>query len=140
MIADQEIQADIISKLKSIVLVTSLLPEGQSGIKELQWQGDEFRYPGVRLDLEDNSYEFDEQERCELQVTEFSVYVFSEEKSSKQCSTVKGLLATALVGLGFTGTYAKYTRLRLVDNIPAIRQDERTWRSQLRFRTFVQNI
>lgn len=140
MLSDEKIQADIIAKLKTITSVTSLLPEGQSGIKELQWQGDEFRYPGVRLDLEDNTYEFDEQERCQLQVTEFSVYIFSEEKSSKQCSTIKGLLATALVGLGFTGTNAKYVRFRLVDNIPAIRQDERTWRSQLRFRSFVGNI
>jgi hypothetical protein len=135
MIADQLVQADLITKLKSITSVTIILPEGANGIKELQWQGDTFQYPAVRLDLEDCGYEFDEQEECGLYFAEFSVYVFSEERSSKQCSTIKGLLENALTGLGWTGTNARYNRLRLAENIPAIRQDERTWRSQLRYRT-----
>jgi hypothetical protein len=135
MISDQLVQADLITKLKSIISVTTILPEGANGIKELQWQGDTFQYPAVRLDLEDCGYEFDEQEQCGLYFAEFSVYVFSEERSSKQCSTIKGLLENALTGLGWTGTNARYNRLRLAENIPAIRQDERTWRSQLRYRT-----
>lgn len=138
MISDELVQADLIAKLKTITAVTSLLPDGVSGIKELQWQGDTFQYPGVRLDLENNEYVFDEQERCQLQYVEFSLYIFSQERSSKQCSQIKGLLATALVGLGFTGTNAKYTRLRLVDNVPAIREDERTWRSQIKLGSRVQ--
>jgi hypothetical protein len=135
MIADQLVQADLITKLKSITSVTIILPEGANGIKELQWQGDTFQYPAVRLDLEDCGYEFDEQEQCGLYFAEFSVYVFSEERSSKQCSTIKGLLENALTGIGWTGVNARYNRLRLVENIPAIRQDERTFRSQLRYRT-----
>jgi hypothetical protein len=85
--------------------------------------------------LEDCGYEFDEQEQCGLYFAEFSVFVFSEERSSKQCSTIKSLLENALTGLGWTGSNAKYNRLRLVENIPAIRQDERTFRGQLRYRT-----
>jgi hypothetical protein len=133
--SDEKIQADLITKLKSITSVTTVLPEGVGGIKELQWQGDTFQYPAVRLDLEDCGYEFDEQEECGLYFAEFSVFVFSEERSSKQCSTIKGLLEVGLTGKGWTGVNAKYNRLRLVENIPAVRQDERTWRSQLRYRT-----
>ena len=73
MIADNLVQADLISKLKSIVAVTNLLGDGISGIKELEWQGDDFKYPCVRLDLENVGYEFDEQENCGLYFCEFSV-------------------------------------------------------------------
>lgn len=135
MLSDEKIQADLITKLRTITTVTVLLPEGVNGIKELQWQGDTFQYPGVRLDLEDAGYEFDEQEMCQLYFAEFSVYIFSEERSSKQCSTIKGLLENALTGKGWTGANTKFTRLRLVDNVPAVREDERTWRSQIKYRT-----
>lgn len=140
MISDELIQADLITKLKTITSVTSILPDGVSGIRELQWQGDTFQYPCVRLDLEQNEYVFDEQERCQLYQIEFSLYIFSEERSSKQCSQIKGLLENYLTGLGWTGTNAKYTRLRLTDNMPAVREDATTWRSQIKYRTRVQKL
>ena len=135
MISDNDIQSDLITKLKTITSVTALLGDGVSGIKELQWQGDSFLYPCVRLDIEDVGYEYDEQERCGLDFAEFSVYVFSQERSSKQCSQIKGLLENYLTGLGFTGANGKYNRLRLMDNVPAVREDDRTWRTQIRYRT-----
>lgn len=138
MFSDELIQADLIAKLKTLTSATSLLGDGVSGIKEAQWQGDTFLYPAVRLDLEDNRYYFDEQARCNLTEIKFSVYVFSEERSSKQCSQIKGLLEAGLTGVGFSGTNARYIELRLVDNVPAIREDERTWRSQLQYQTRVQ--
>ena len=73
MIADNLVQADIITKLKSIVAVTNLLGDGVSGIKELEWQGDDFKYPCVRLDLENVGYEFDEQENCGLPLANLQV-------------------------------------------------------------------
>jgi len=138
MFSDELIQADLIAKLKSISTVTALLGGGANGIKEAQWQGDTFTYPAVRLDLENNRYYFDEQARCDLTEIEFSIYIFSEERSSKQCSQIKGLLEAALTGLGFSGTNARYPQLRLMDNVPAVREDERTWRSQLKYQSRVQ--
>ena len=137
LISDEKTQADIIAKLKTLTTVTPLLPEGQSGIKELQWQGDEFQYPAVRLDLERNEYVLDEQEMCGLYKVEFSIYVFSQERSSKQSSQIKGLVENALTGIGWHGTYAKYSRLRLLDSVPAVREDSITWRTQLRYGTKV---
>lgn len=136
MISDELIQADLMTKIKSLGSITT----GTSDIREFEWQGDEFTYPNIRLDLEDNRYEFNEQERCALQTIEFSVYIYSEQRSSKQCSYIKGLVANALIGLGFTGTYAKYTHIRLMENIPAIRVSEREFRSQLKLTTFVQSL
>lgn len=135
LISDELIQADLITKLKSITSVTSLLPDGTGGVKELQWQGDTFQYPCVRLDIEDSGYEFDEQERCQLYFVEFSVYIFSQERSSKQCSQIKGLLENYLTSRGWTGTSTKFNRLILIDTVPSTREDENTWRAQLVYRS-----
>jgi hypothetical protein len=142
MISDEVIQAALVTKLKSITALftgTSVLPEGANGVRELQYQSDNFSYPNVRLDITNNDYYFDEQERCSLQEAQFSIYIFSQERSSKQCSTIKGLLMTALIGLGFTGTNVKFSRIRLVSNIPSIREDTRTWRSQIKLISRIQN-
>ncbi len=137
--SDELVQAAIIAKAKQVTTVTTLLPDGAGGIKEFQWQGDTFTYPAVRLDLEDNRYEFDEQERCGLQRAEFSFYFYSEERSSKQCSQLKGLMESALIGKGFTINGLKFNRIRLVDNIPAYREDERVWRSQLKLESRIEH-
>ena len=138
MISDELIQADLITKMKTFSNVTSLLPDGTSGIKELQWQGDTFLYPAVRLDLEDNRIYYDEQLRCTLQEITFSVYSFSEERSSKQCSTIKGLLMNDFIGKSWSGVSVKFISIRLNDNTPAIRQDERTWVSQFQLKSRIQ--
>ena len=67
MISDELIQAAIISKLKATSSLTSLLAEGVAGVKEYQWQGDDFKYPAVRLDLEENDWAFDASGRCSAQ-------------------------------------------------------------------------
>ena len=136
MIGDEQIQAAIISKLKS------LAPYGgvaSTEIRELEWQGDVFTYPNIRVELETNEWEFDEQEKCMLQYVEFSAYCFSEQRSSKECSQIKTAIINAIGGIGFTTNSTKFMRLRLVDNVPAVRQDERTWRSQVKFGSRVNN-
>jgi len=140
LIADEKIQADLITKLKTITAVTNLLGDGVNGVKELEWQGDTFTYPLVRLDLEQNDYVFVEQERCQLYVIEFSLYIKSEQRSSKQCSQIKSLLESNLTGIGWHGTYANYTRLRLMDSVLAVRESELVWRSQLKYLTRLQNL
>lgn len=135
MLSDEKLQADLLTKLKTLSSVTALLGDGASGIKELQWQGVTFLYPCVRFDIENTGYEFDEQEKCQLYFMEFSLFVFSQERSSKQCSQIKGLLENSLTALGWTGTNAKYSRLRMTDSVPSVREDERTWRSQISYRT-----
>lgn len=132
MIGDEVIQAAIIEKLKSLAPFGAV---ASTEVREFSWQGDTFTYPNVRVDLESNEWVFDEQERCNLQYVTFSIYIFSEQRSSKECSQIKTIIINALVGLGFTSTtqQVKFSRLRMVDNVPAIREDERTFRSQVQF-------
>lgn len=131
MIGDEVLQAAIISKLKSLAPFGAVQ---SNEIREIEWQGDAFTYPNIRVDLEENEYVFDEQERCNLQYVEFSVYIFSEARSSKEASQIKTLVINSLVGNGFTASNSvKFSRIRLVDNVRTFREDERTWRAQVKF-------
>ena len=134
MIGDETIQSALITKLKLFPSPTGTFTNSAE-IRELEWQGDEFVYPNVRLDLEDNRYYFDEQERCQLQEVEFSVYVFSESRSSKQCSQIKTEIINFLVGQGWSNIplNVRFARVRLLENVPAVRAEERVWRAQARF-------
>lgn len=134
MIGDEVIQASIIAKIKSLGAVTSLLSNGATEVRELEWQGTSFSYPNVRIELEDNDFYFDEQTKCSLQRVEWSVYIFSQQDSSKECSQIKTAVINALVGSGFSNqTYnTKFSTVRLVENIPAVREDARTWRAQVK--------
>lgn len=139
IIGDEVIQAAIIAKLKT------LAPFGvvaSTEIRELEWQGDSFTYPNIRVELEDNTPYYDEQLRCGIQRVEFSVYVFSEQRSSKEASQIKTLLTNALVGDGFSNsTYSvRFLPIRILDNVPAIREDERIWRAQIKFGSKISSL
>lgn len=140
MIGDEVIQAAIIAKLKANTALVAALGSS-TDIKEFEWQGDAFGFPNVRVDLEENDFVFDEQKRCELQYAQFSVYVYSQERSSKQTSQIKTIILNELVGMGFTLGGVKFSQLRLLQggNVPAVREDSRTWRGQVRFGTRVQS-
>lgn len=139
MIGDEVIQAAIIAKLKALAPFQSV---ASTEVRELEWQGDEFTYPNIRVELEDNSPYFDEQLNCTLQGVEFSVYCFSQQRSSKECSQVKTAVINAMVSNGFSNSSLniKFLPVRVADNVPAIRQDERTWRSQIKFSSKVSNL
>ena len=134
MIGDDRVQASLISKLKTYPTITGAFTNSTE-IRELEWQGDEFVYPNLRLDLEDNRFYYDEQERCNLQAVEFSVYVFSEQRSSKQSSQIKSEVINFLVGTGWTNsTYGvRFSPLRLMENVPSVRETERIFRCQAKF-------
>lgn len=143
MTGDEVIQAAIVAKIKSLAPYTSSFGSVASvEVREYEWQGDTFSYPNIRVEVVDNRFYYDEQGRCNLQLVEFSVYIFSEQKSSKECSQIKTQLINSFAGLGFSNQSLglRFTPLRLVDNVPAIRQDERTWRSQIKLSTKVSSL
>ena len=119
--------------------LTSFGSVQSSEIREWDWQGDVFTYPNIRVELEDNRPYYDEQQKCTLQMVEFSVYVFSEQKSSKECSQIKTNIINALTTFSNQSLGIKSTPVRIVENVPVIRQDERTWRAQVKYSSKVSN-
>lgn len=123
-----EIKKGLVAKLKSKTnLTTRLKDDDADNIKEAQWQGtdSDAGYPGVRVKINSITPFAD----CNKSEFGASIYAFSEEASSKEADEIAGIILTILHRKGFTSTgIAFYTRATL---IPAIRQDERTWRSEV---------
>lgn len=81
-----DVQAAVVAYSKSKTQLTSLLPDANQ-IKELEYQGTTFTYPGVRVSVDF----YPARNGCQDRANVF-FDVFSEEKSSDQASTIAGVI------------------------------------------------
>jgi hypothetical protein len=115
----------IIAYLKSRTAITSLLyNDDPEEIKEFMWQGTVANYPGARLRINPPVVPF---ANCNLINFSASVLVFSEKDSSAEADYIAGIIANTLRGAAFHSSGIAFTS-RVTNLVPAIRQDERTWR------------
>jgi hypothetical protein len=135
LVPNEQAQAGLITYLKSITaLVTALGPVvnnqgGANEIKEYFYQGNDFVYPGVRLQM--GIQRAEGEPNCGKWLLPFYILCFSEQKSSKECSQLASIVGKihgkkpgSLNGVIFSQIY--------VDQMaPPIRQDELTWRSEV---------
>ena len=135
MISNELIQGALIAKADSTPTITTYFPSGT--VSEYEWQGVSGRYPMARLDIETQS-ELTDEPSCPSQV-DFSWYIFSEKSSSKEANQLAGVFVATFRGLSCGLNHIKFTRIRILENIPAIRQDSRTWRAQVRCQSIVHN-
>jgi hypothetical protein len=131
MIDNDAIQMALIAKANSTPGINTFLPSGT--ILEYNWQGTDASYPMARVQLET---QVDVGEDCPA-VVEWSWYIFSEQGSSKQANQIANSFVQSFKGLSFSANNVKFTRCKILENIPAIRQDSRTWRAQVRCRSIV---
>lgn len=136
MIDNDLIQTAILVKSQSITALTASLPSGTASIKEFNWKGVDFQYPCVRIAVEFQGDLDDTNVSCPSQV-DFSFYVFSEKPSSKEANQIAGKVVSGFRGLSFSQNGIKFVKVRVLENIPAIAEDDRTWRSQIRCRSVI---
>jgi len=136
MVSNELIHAAILSKAQASVAITSSLPDGTKGIKESGYKGTDFSYPCVRLAIEGQTDILGTNTNCPSQV-DFSFYVFSEKASSKEADQIAGKIVTGFRGISFEQDAVKFVKIRILENIPAIAQDERTWRAQIRCQSMI---
>ena len=136
MIDNDLIQAALVSKANSTAGIQTSLASGT--IVEYNFQGTDWTYPTARLQIESQIDLISANAHCPSQV-DFSWYIFSEKASSKEANNIAGKFITAFRGLSFTQNSIKFVRVMVLENIPAIRQDERTWRAQIRCQSVVHN-
>jgi hypothetical protein len=127
-------QAAIISYLKSIpALITALGSATQ--IKEWSWQGDDFIYPAVRLQM--GIARSEPEPDCGRWALPFYVMCFSEKKSSKEASQLASIVASIHGVQPGTLNGVHFVRFYVDQLIPPIRQDELTWRSEVVFHSAI---
>jgi len=130
------IQAAILAKAQTITALTSSLPSGTASIKEYNWRGVIFQYPCVRLDIESQVDLSETNVSCPAQI-DFSFYIYSESQSSREANQIAGKVVTGFRGLSFSQNSIKFVKVRILENIPALVEDERTWRAQVRCQSIV---
>lgn len=129
MLGNDTIQEGIVTRLKAISAITTLVGDE---IRETEWQGTEFAYPGIRVDIE----QIPSIEGCDYGEIDFFVRVFTEDASSKNCSNIAGVVFLNLPraftsnGVLFTGVYCRRMGRPL-------RIGKRTWQSNMEYRGIV---
>jgi hypothetical protein len=124
---NDELKEGLISYLQSKTAITSLLYNDDANeIKESQWQGTVAYYPCVRVRIISNNPVGD----CSAGTYSASIMCYSEEASSEEADRIAGIIGNTLHNTGFTSSGIRFTVI--VSNlVPAIRQDARTWRSEI---------
>jgi hypothetical protein len=132
MIDDEDIQQTLIARLKANAALVALLTSGgASEIREDQWQGRDFSYPCVRIDIV-RQVPILKVDPCEWSRVEFIAHSFSEKDSSNECVQVASAIRNSLHRKGFAGVGSPSFRFffcHVTSVEGAKRASERVWRS-----------
>lgn len=134
MLTPQEVQAAIISLMKSQPELVSAV---QLEIREDNWMGTDFHYPGYRVAVNTLSPQTNGECRPLIFEVAWAVYCFAESTSSKDSSYLAGLVAAALMGKQLKSvTIVPVTRINIPDNgiMLPVPEGERFWRAEVNFR------
>lgn len=129
-IRTDEIQAAMVAYLKSKTAITTELPvptDGSHEIREQQWQGNSFTYPAVRVRMTSNVPT--DRNGCKHKF-ECTIQVFSESPSSLEADRIAGIIANILNARQFSSNSLSFAT-HIMPSPQTIRQDERTWRSEI---------
>ena len=126
MLRNDQIQAAWIDYLKSKADILAELDDTDE-IREDMWQGDQFSYPNIRVRLLSNTPEAGRD--CNFHSIVISTMAFSEDASSQQADRIAGIIMVTLQDTQFTSNGIAFG-VRTTDLVPAIRSDDRTWRSE----------
>jgi len=128
MIRNDQIQSALVAYAKANANMIAELDAGATEIREHQWQGTQFTYPNIRVRMLDNTQLG--RGGCNHSQIRFSFLVFSEEASSLEANRISGIINSELHDKSFSYQSIGFS-LWTTNLIPAIRQDARTWRSEV---------
>jgi len=123
-----EIQMGLVSYLKSKTEITSLLhSDDPNEVKEYNWKGTTSNYPCLRIRI---IPPVNTVGNCNGSVFNAGIMVFSEDASSYEANYIAGIIAGIMDSRGFNSSGIAYS-ISMTNVVPAIAQDERTWRSEV---------
>lgn len=137
MIPNNDVKQAIVTRLRAYsTLVNYPLPDGVQGVREYNWRGTDFQYPNVRVEIESQT-DATPEPRCTSSYIDWSTYVFSEHQSSLEADKIAGIVEAYFKDLSFTENNVKFQKIKVLESIPAIPEDEHTWRAQVRCRSII---
>lgn len=129
MLRNDTIQAGLVEEFKSLTPVSTLLG-GTTEIRESQWQGTQFSYPAIRVDVQTQVPSI---EGCAYGWIDATVSVYSEKASSQECDTIAGTVFQNL-RRSFTRNGVFFSGMRCSSLGGAYRINEQTWKADVRIR------
>ena len=130
MIRPDEVQSALVQYMKVNTTITASIPDGSDEIRESQWQGVNFKYPNIRVNVPRLT---EMTNLCHAFNADFSILVFSEEASSYEADKIVGIINNVLHRRSFSYQNVRFV-LTTSTIIPAIRSESRLWRSELLLR------
>ena len=127
----KDVQEAIISYSKSQSSLTSLLPTGTVEIRELEWQGEQFQYPNVRVSVDF----YPPVNGCQPSA-EIYFDIFSEKKSSMEASTIAGVIQNIYHRKPFTLGNVKFFSM-IVTEVSSPNRGIYAWQSRVKVRSLL---
>lgn len=139
IVEDHLIQKALISKLQTTIVTGTLLV---SNILEDQYQGANYTYPSVRVNLQDNTPLGNGVGRTKLSLVTFSIIVESEQASSVEVNRIGSRVYNTLFDSQIKGSneqnapnYFILSRIDLLFSGKAVRLDDRLWEKEIFFQS-----
>lgn len=126
-----DVQAAMVAYLKTKTVITDEVTAAE--IREDQWQGTEFIYPNVRVRMISNQ---PLDTNCDAAEVMYSIQIYSQQDSSIEAERIAGIINSALHARSFESLGVRFST-RTTNQVPAYRQDTRTWRSEILMRATV---
>lgn len=140
MISNDVIQASVIARLKANTALVDWLTDRSAGneIRESSWQGAEFVFPAVRVELGTQVPE-DITSVCYLTngTMPFTVFSFTEDDSSRNANILAGLVNQVLIGNRLSGTGFRSLLIESDGLTGAQRTVDNLWRAVGLYRAYV---
>lgn len=136
MIPNDRTKEAVNTRLRAHAALTALLPDGVQGVREVNWRGNDFKYPNVRIQM-GTQFDATPETNCTPTYQPFDVFVFSELHSSQEADTIAGIVEAYLRGSTFTINNVKFSNVKVLELIPALQEDPHTWRAQIRCQSIV---
>lgn len=130
MISFNQVQALLISKLKSAPEITSLLSDPLD-IRELNWQGDRFQYPNIRLLISEFKRQPGDTTGCDLFSIDAHIFIFSDDTSSHRMNDIGTEILQLLDRKSFSDADVKMQGIRCSQSGPEWVQERENWRSEV---------
>lgn len=138
MISHASFQEQVIDELQAFAALTAIVPAIQ--IKETEYQGTVFTYPGVRVDARNQIPEGAGNCRTKISIENFAIVAYSEQDSSLQCEQICFQIGEAMFGVQLEdatpsqGPAWRAETVNLVQYNAPRRMSEKVWRGEVIFR------
>lgn len=131
MISLSAVQAAFIATLKADAVVLALLSDTKE-IRENQWQGKDFIYPAIRVDMQTAVPIAGT--NCEAEMVELDIQFYTEDTFSKNCDDGCAVIATKYHAKSFSSGGVKFGGMIVTVVTAARRTDQQTWMGKVHLR------